>query len=77
MPITASYNTATGELILTGTATIAQYKQALESVTFRATQYGGGLLDALGVTRVLSVFVTDDSGVSNTLPGVVPVTVFR
>ncbi|WP_349270780.1 hypothetical protein MPNTM1_02221 [Mycolicibacterium parafortuitum] len=77
VPITASYNTATGELILTGTATIAQYKQALESVTFRATQYGGGLLDALGVTRVLSVFVTDDSGVSNTLPGVVPVTVFR
>lgn len=76
-PITAAYNTATGELKLTGTATIAQYKQALEAVTFKATRYGGGLLDVLGVTRTLSVYVTDDTSATNLLPGVVAVTVFR
>lgn len=76
-PITAAYNTATGELKLTGTATIAQYKQALEAVTFKATRYGGGLLDVLGITRTLSVYVTDDTNATNLLPGVVAVTVFR
>ncbi|MDW5612666.1 hypothetical protein [Mycolicibacterium sp. D5.8-2] len=76
-PITANYNTATGELTLTGTATIAQYTQALQAITFRATNYGGGLFDVLGVTRTLSVYVTDDSNVTNLIPGVVAVTVFR
>lgn len=76
-PITAAYNPATGELKLTGTATIAQYKQALEAVTFTATRYGGGLLDVLGVTRTLSVYVIDDTNATNLLPGVVAVTVFR
>ena len=77
VPIAATFDSATGLLTLTGTATIAQYKQALQSITFRATRYGGGLLDVIGVTRTLSVYVTDDTGVSNTLPGVVAVTVFR
>lgn len=76
-PITASYNTATGELRLTGTATVDQYAQALQEITFRASNYGGGLFDVLGVTRTLSVYVTDDSSVTNLIPGVVAVTVFR
>lgn len=76
-PITAAYDTATGELKLTGTATIAQYKQALQAVTFKATRYGGGLLDLVGITRTLSVYVTDDKNATNLLPGVVAVTVFR
>lgn len=76
-PVTAAYNAATGELTLSGTATVAQYKQALEAVTFKATRYGGGLLEVLGVTRTLSVYVTDDTNATNLLPGVVAVTVFR
>lgn len=76
-PITAAYDTATGELKLTGNATIAQYKQALQALTFKATRYGGGLLDLVGVTRTLSVYVTDDTFATSLLPGVVAVTVFR
>lgn len=75
-PVTATYNSGTGELKLSGTATIAQYKQALEAVTFKATQFGGGFLDVTHI-RTLSVYVTDDSNVSNALPGVVAVTVLR
>ncbi|PRC42098.1 hypothetical protein C6A85_000000112260, partial [Mycobacterium sp. ITM-2017-0098] len=76
LPITAVYDSATGLLNLSGTATPLQYKQALEAITFTATQFGGGWLDLTHV-RTLSVYVTDDSNVSNTLPGVVAVTVFR
>ncbi|MFW0152630.1 hypothetical protein ACNUDN_22840 [Mycobacterium sp. smrl_JER01] len=75
-PVTASFNSATRELTLSGTATLAQYKQALEAVTFKATQYGGGWL-SVSHTRTLSIYVTDDSNVSNLLPGIVLVTVYR
>lgn len=76
VPITATYDSATGELKLSGAATPAQYKQALEAVTFKATQFGGGWLELTHI-RTLSVYVTDDSNASNTLPGVVTVAVLR
>ena len=69
-PITAVYTASTGELKLSGTATIAQYKQALEAVTFKATQLGG-----LVPTRTITVNVIDDSNLNALLPGIVLTTV--
>ena len=69
-PITAVYTPSTGELELSGTATIAQYKQALEAVTFKATQVGGLL-----PTRTITVNVTDDSNLNALLSGIVLTTV--
>ncbi|BBX68352.1 hypothetical protein MPSYJ_18130 [Mycolicibacterium psychrotolerans] len=69
-PITAVYTPSTGELKLSGTATIAQYKQALEAVTFKATQVGGLL-----PTRTITVNVTDDSNLNALLSGIVLTTV--
>ena len=76
-PVTvSSWNSSTGELKLSGTATIAQYKQALEAVTFKATQFGGGFLE-LFVTRTLQINITDDSNLSALIPGIVTVQVYR
>lgn len=76
-PITAApYNASTGVLTLSGTATVAQYKQALEAVTFKATQFGGGLLALFG-NRTLEINITDDSNLTALLPGVVTLQVFR
>ncbi|MGB2921423.1 MAG: hypothetical protein WBC15_15275 [Mycobacterium sp.] len=75
-PIRATYDAGTGELKLSGTATIAQYKQALEAVTFRATQFGGGAL-ALFVTRTLQINITDDSNLNALIAGIVTVQVYR
>ncbi|MEW5813466.1 MAG: hypothetical protein AB1925_28915 [Actinomycetota bacterium] len=68
-PITANYNPSTGVLTLGGTATIAQYKQALEAVTFKATQVG------ILPTRTISVNVVDDSNLSALIAGLVLTTV--
>lgn len=68
-PVTASYNSSTGVLTLSGTATIAQYKQALEAVTFKATQLG------VLPTRTITVNVLDDSNLSALIAGLVLTTV--
>lgn len=68
-PVTAVYNTSTGVLTLSGTATIAQYKQALEAVTFKATQLG------VLPTRTITVNVVDDSNLSALVAGLVLTTV--
>ena len=47
-----------GVLTLTGTATLAQYKTALESITFSATE-GGGVFGAF-VDRAVTITVTDE-----------------
>ncbi len=75
-PITAAYDSATGRLTLSGTATVAQYEQALEAVTFKATQFGGGFLD-LVVVRTITVNVVDDSNLNALIAGVVLATVSR
>ncbi len=68
-PVAATYNPSTGVLTLTGSATIAQYKQALEAVTFKATQLG------VLPTRTITVNVTDDSNLSALVAGLVLTTV--
>ncbi|MBX7448070.1 hypothetical protein GR927_08705 [Mycolicibacterium sp. 3033] len=68
-PVTASYNSSTGVLTLSGTATIAQYEQAIEAVTFKATQLG------ILPTRTITVNVVDDSNLSAVLAGLVLTTV--
>lgn len=76
-PITAApYNASTGILTLSGTATVAQYKQALEAVTFKATQFGGGFLALFG-NRTLEINITDDSNLTALVPGLVTLQVFR
>ncbi|MGE2731646.1 hypothetical protein ACQI4F_19405 [Mycolicibacterium vaccae] len=75
-PITATFNSSTRELTLTGTATLAQYKAALEAVTFRAEQHGAGFL-AVSKTRTLTINISDDSDLSSLLPGVVLVTIYK
>lgn len=74
-PITGTYNSATRELTLTGTATKAQYAAALEAVVFRANEHGAGWL--LSRTRTLTVTVTDDSNLKPLLPGSVLVTIYK
>ena len=55
--ITGAYNSATGVLALSGTATTAQYEATLQSIGFDSAT-------ALG-DRSLSLVVTDDSGASS------------
>lgn len=52
-------------------ATIAQYKQALEAFTFKASQVPG----LLPVIRTITVNVTDDSNLDALIAGVVLTTV--
>ncbi|MGE2737026.1 hypothetical protein [Mycolicibacterium vaccae] len=75
-PVTATFNSSTRELTLSGTATLAQYKAALEAVTFRANQHGAAFL-AVSKTRTLTINITDDSDLNSLLPGVVLVTIYR
>jgi hypothetical protein len=57
--ITGSYNSTTGVLTLTGLGTVAQYQDALRSVTFAS---GPNFLLSV---RTLSVVVTDQQGLSS------------
>ena len=68
--ITGSYNTSTGVLTLSGTATIANYQAALDAITYTFTPANGdptvGNTDS---SRVIDWTVTDGSssnGISNT-----------
>ncbi|MGP4058029.1 Ig-like domain-containing protein, partial [Mycobacterium sp. 4D054] len=66
-PITASWDAATRTLTLSGVATIEQYETAIKAVTFTATE--GGL------SRTVSVSVTDDTDKESLVPGAAVVTV--
>ncbi|MDT5067660.1 MAG: large repetitive protein, partial [Mycobacterium sp.] len=66
-PITSNFDSATGTLTLSGTATLAQYQTALRAVTFDSTTG-----DLVG-TRAVSIVVTADQ--IDSLPGVVAVVV--
>jgi len=68
-PVTGTYNSSTGVLTLSGTATIAQYEQALKAVTFKATQLG------VLPTRTITVNVVDDTNLSALVAGLVLTTV--
>ncbi|HLL90813.1 MAG TPA: putative Ig domain-containing protein, partial [Tepidisphaeraceae bacterium] len=59
--ITGSWNSATGVLTLSGTATVAQYQAALRSVT-----YANSSENPSTTTRTVSFTVTDGSANSNT-----------
>ncbi|MEN9528350.1 MAG: cell surface protein required for swimming motility, partial [Pseudomonadota bacterium] len=58
--IVGAYNSSTGELVLTGTATLANYETALEAVTFSSASDNPG---ATFATRTVSWRVSD--GTSN------------
>ncbi|WP_460359171.1 hypothetical protein [Mycobacterium sp. ZZG] len=66
-PITASWDAATRTLTLSGVATIEQYEAAIKAVTFAATE--GGL------SRTVTVSVTDDTDKESLVPGAAVVTV--
>jgi hypothetical protein len=55
-PVTATYDAGTRTLTLAGIATEQQYEDALEAVTFTATQGGW-------TTRTILVVATDTDGV--------------
>ncbi|EJZ04911.1 hypothetical protein [Mycolicibacterium vaccae] len=67
-PITATWDAQTKTLTLSGVATKAQYKQAIEAITFSATQ--GALL-----VRGVTISATDADGVDNIAPVLVAVAV--
>ncbi|MCZ0731695.1 hypothetical protein [Mycolicibacterium iranicum] len=62
--ITGSYNTNTGVLTLTGTASLANYTTALQSVTFTATQVIDGLISGT-VGRTITLTVTDETNLTS------------
>ena len=68
--ITGSYNTSTGVLTLTGTATIAQYQAALESISYNVSPSNADPTNGGGdLSRTIDWTVTDGSssnGISNT-----------
>ncbi|MEL7497637.1 MAG: LamG-like jellyroll fold domain-containing protein [Planctomycetota bacterium] len=69
--IVGSWNATTGELSLTGSATLAEYETALQSVT-----YSNGSEAPSTATRTVSFFVNDGDVNSNTLArdiGITPV----
>ncbi|MDW5612055.1 hypothetical protein [Mycolicibacterium sp. D5.8-2] len=68
-PITATWDAQTMTLTLSGVATTAQYQQAIEAVTFSATD--GALL-----VRGVTLSATDEHGVDNIAPGFVAVGVW-
>ncbi|HNM83154.1 MAG TPA: hypothetical protein PKI77_01395, partial [Mycobacterium sp.] len=55
IPVTGSYNSGTKTLTLSGTATLAQYEQVIEAVTWTSNQ-------GWGIVRSFQVRVIDDSG---------------
>ena len=58
IPVTGSYNSSTKTLTLTGTATLAQYEQVIEAVTWTSNQ-------GWGIVRSFQVRVIDDSGLTS------------
>ncbi|WP_418601896.1 hypothetical protein [Mycolicibacterium sp. SCSIO 43805] len=60
-PITASWDSASKTLTLSGVATKAQYEQAIEAVTFSAT---GSIL----AVRSVTISLTDETGVNTLIP---------
>ncbi len=68
-PIVGSWDSETLTLTLSGSATLAQYEEAIKAVTFSATQ--GALL-----VRGLSISATDEDDVDNIAPGFVTVGVW-
>jgi large repetitive protein len=62
--ITGVYNTGTGELTLTGTATVAQYQTALRSISYRSTSENPST-----ASRTVS-FQVDDGAAANNLSNV-------
>src|SRR5262249_52502602 len=67
--ITGSYNAGTGVLTLSGTATVAQYQTALESVTYLNSSDNPS-----GATRTIS-YQVDDGSASNHASNIVTTTV--
>jgi peptidase M10/serralysin-like protein/hemolysin type calcium-binding protein len=67
--ITGSYNSATGVLTLTGSASGAAYQAALRSVTFSSTSDDPTLIasDQFDASRLVKFVVTDGTSPSNTL----------
>ncbi|MCV7062802.1 hypothetical protein H7I76_25340 [Mycolicibacterium vaccae] len=65
--ITASWDAATRTLTLSGVASIAEYEAAIKAVTFSATEGG--------VSRTISVSVTDATDKESLVPGAAVVTV--
>jgi VCBS repeat-containing protein len=59
--ITGSYNSSTGALTLSGTASLASYQAALRSVTYRDSNG----VSAVAGTRVVSFQVNDGSALNN------------
>ena len=57
-PITGVWNATTKTLTLTGTATLAQYEQVIEAVTWTSNQ-------GWGIVRSFQVRVIDDSGLTS------------
>jgi len=69
--ISGSYNSTTGVLTLTGTATVAQYQTALRSVTFRSTSDNPTVN---GASRTISWTVTDGALTSTAATSTVNIT---
>jgi hypothetical protein len=65
--ITGSYDAANGVLTLTGTASVAQYQAALQSVTFSSSSTST-------TTRSLSIVASDNLLASNTVTETIAVT---
>jgi len=59
--ISGTFNNATGELVLSGTSSIANYEAAIRSVTYSNTSD-----DPNPATRTISITVSDNNGSSNT-----------
>jgi hypothetical protein len=70
--LTKAWDSTAGTLPLTGTASIAEYEAALQSVTFATSS---GLLNLNLGLRTVSFVVTDIGDGSNLLPGTVLVLV--
>ena len=60
--ITGNYNTRTGTLSLTGSASLADYQSALQSITYENTSE-----DPSNLTRTVSFQIDDGDNVSNTV----------
>jgi hypothetical protein len=70
--LTKVWNSTAGTLTLTGTASIAEYEAAPQSVTFATS---GGFLNLNLGLRTVTFVVTDIGDGSNLLPGTVAVLV--
>jgi hypothetical protein len=65
--ITGTYTAATGVLALSGSATLAQYEQVLESVTYQNTNTGSPNTGARTVTWVVNDGTDNSVGVTSTI----------